>query len=70
MSTDANLMYEWKKQTLGLLSSSQSEFTKPLSFERYFLTRSQCKEEPEDVKVCAVDETWSALKLVIRLKNR
>ena len=23
-----------------------------------------------DVKVCAVDETWSGLKLVIRLKNR
>ena len=23
-----------------------------------------------DVKVCAVDETWSGLKLVIRLKDR
>jgi len=23
-----------------------------------------------DVKVCAVDEVWSGLKLVIRLKNR
>ena len=23
-----------------------------------------------DVKVCAVDETWSGLKLVIPLKNR
>lgn len=23
-----------------------------------------------DVKVCAVDETWSGLKLVIRVKNR
>lgn len=23
-----------------------------------------------DVKVCAIDETWSALKLVIRLKDR
>ena len=23
-----------------------------------------------DVKVCAVDETWSALKLVVRLQNR
>lgn len=31
MSTDANLMYEWKDQTIGLLSSSESEFTKPLS---------------------------------------
>jgi hypothetical protein len=23
-----------------------------------------------DVKVCAVDETWSGLKLVIRVENR
>jgi len=23
-----------------------------------------------DVKVCAIDETWSALKLVVRLQNR
>jgi len=28
------------------------------------------KNKLVDVKVCAVDETWSALKLVIRLKDR
>jgi hypothetical protein len=36
---------------LGLLSSSESEFTKPFEFKRYSLPGSQSKEEPDDVKV-------------------
>ena len=32
--------------------------------------REALRGELVDVKVCAVDETWSGLKLVVRLKNR
>ena len=57
MNTEAKPMYEWKEEPTGLLSSSQSEFTKPLPFERHFLTRSQSEEEPDEGKVCAVTRT-------------
>jgi hypothetical protein len=42
----------------------------PTDITEDVVRREALRGELVDVKVCAVDEVWSGLKLVIRLKNR
>lgn len=50
-----------------LNSSSQRDKSKPLFQQAYDLALAN---DLVDVKVAAIDETWSGLKLVVRLKDR
>jgi hypothetical protein len=42
----------------------------PTDLTEDVIRREALRGELVDVKVCAVDEIWSGLKLVVRLKNR
>ncbi len=42
----------------------------PTDLTEDVIRREALRGELVDVKVCAVDEVWSGLKLVVRLKNR
>jgi hypothetical protein len=42
----------------------------PTDITEDVVRREALRGELVDVKVCAVDEVWSGLKLVVRLKNR
>ncbi len=50
----------WPKQSSGVLSEVTEDTVRELALPL----------GPVDVKVCAVDETWSGLKLVIRKSKR
>ncbi len=50
----------WPKKSSGVVSDLTEDVVRELAFPL----------ELVDVKVCAVDETWSGLKLVIRLEHR
>jgi hypothetical protein len=60
MRADAALWVSWPKKAAGaetdVTENTIREVALPLGFV--------------DIKVCAVDDTWSGLKLVIRKKNR
>ena len=60
MRDDAMLWVSWPKKSAGVPTTVTEdvvrEFALPLGLV--------------DTKVCAVDETWSALRLVVRLVNR
>jgi hypothetical protein len=50
----------WPKKTSGVQTPLDEHIVRKLGLEGGLV----------DVKVCAVDETWSGLKFVIRLKDR
>lgn len=60
ISTNGMIWVAWPKKSSGV--------TTDLSFERVQRIGLDCGLV--DVKICAVDEVWSGLKFVIRLKDR
>ncbi len=50
----------WPKKSSGVASDLTEDVVRELAFPLHLV----------DIKVCAVDETWSGLKLVIRLEHR
>lgn len=54
------LWISWPKKSSAVVSDLTENFIRNHALENGLV----------DVKVCAVDETWSGLKLVIRLKDR
>src|SRR5262249_22444606 len=57
---DGTIWVSWPKRASGV----------PTDVTEDVVRREALRGELVDVKVCAVDETWSGLKLVVRLKNR
>ena len=60
LSTNGMIWLAWPKKSSGV--------TTDLSFER--VQRIGLQSGLVDVKICAVDDTWSGLKFVYRLKDR
>lgn len=60
LSTNGMIWIAWPKKSSGV--------TTDLSFER--VQRTGLESGLVDVKICAVDDTWSGLKFVYRLKDR
>ncbi len=60
LSTNGMIWIAWPKKSSGVRTD--------LSFERVQLIGLQCGLV--DVKICAIDEVWSGLKFVYRLKDR
>jgi hypothetical protein len=60
LATNGMIWIAWPKKSSGV--------TTDLSFER--VQRIGLDAGLVDVKICAVDETWSGLKFVYRLKDR
>jgi len=50
----------WPKRSSGVLTDVTEEVVRAIALPLGFV----------DVKVCAIDETWSGLKLMVRLENR
>jgi hypothetical protein len=57
---DAMIWVSWPKKSSGVPTDITEDTVRDLAFPLGLV----------DVKVCAVDETWSGLKLVIRKENR
>jgi hypothetical protein len=55
-----SLWLSWPKKTSGVLSDLDEHVVRAIGLNRGWV----------DVKVCAVDETWSGLKFVTRLSHR
>jgi hypothetical protein len=60
MEPDGMLWIAWPKKASGKPTDITEDVVRRVALERGLV----------DVKVCAIDETWSGLKLVIRLKDR
>ncbi|HXQ37505.1 MAG TPA: hypothetical protein VN843_26070 [Anaerolineales bacterium] len=60
LTTNGMIWIAWPKKSAGVATD--------LSFER--VQRIGLDAGLVDVKICAVDETWSGLKFVYRLKDR
>ncbi len=60
MRDDAMLWISWPKKSAGLPSTMTEDVVRELALPIGLV----------DTKVCAVDETWSGLRLVVRLANR
>ena len=60
MRDDAMLWVSWPKKSAGLPTTVTEDVVRELALPLGLV----------DTKVCAVDETWSALRLVVRLMNR
>jgi len=57
---DGMLWVAWPKKASGKPTDLTEDVVRRIALERGLV----------DVKVCAIDETWSGLKLVVRLKDR
>ncbi len=57
---DGSIWISWPKQAAKIETDVSEHVVRELALPLGLV----------DVKVCAVDETWTGLKLVIRLKNR
>jgi hypothetical protein len=57
---DAMIWVSWPKKSSGVATDITEDTIRELAFPLGLV----------DVKVCAVDDTWSGLKLVVRVKNR
>jgi hypothetical protein len=57
---DGMLWISWPKKASGRLTDLTEDIVRRIGLERGLV----------DVKVCAIDETWSGLKFVIRVKDR
>lgn len=60
MESDGMLWIAWPKRASGLPTDLTEDVVRRVALERGLV----------DVKVCAIDDIWSGLKLVIRLKDR
>jgi hypothetical protein len=60
MRSDAVIWVSWPKKSSGVPSEVSEDLVRELAFPLALV----------DIKVCAVDATWSALKLVIRKSER
>jgi len=60
MRDEAMLWISWPKKNAGLATTVTEDVVRELALPLGLV----------DTKVCAVDETWSALRLVVRLVNR
>jgi hypothetical protein len=60
MESDGMLWIAWPKRASGVPTDITEDVVRRVALERGLV----------DVKVCAIDDTWSGLKLVIRLKDR
>ena len=60
MRDDTMLWVSWPKKSAGLPTTMTEDVIRELALPLGLV----------DTKVCAVDETWSALRLVVRLVNR
>jgi len=60
MKKDATLWISWPKKSSGVASDLDENGVRDIGLKVGLV----------DVKVCAVDETWSGLKFVFRLKDR
>jgi hypothetical protein len=60
IADDAVLWVSWPKKSSGVTSDVTEDVIRAVALPLGFV----------DVKVCAVDETWSGLKLMIRKENR
>jgi hypothetical protein len=57
---DGMLWISWPKKASGRVTDLTEDVVRKIGLEQGLV----------DVKVCAIDETWSGLKFVIRLKDR
>lgn len=57
---DGMLWISWPKKASGRATDLNENIVREIGLERGLV----------DVKVCAIDETWSGLKFVIRVKDR
>jgi hypothetical protein len=60
LSSDGTLWVSWPKQASGVATDLTEDVVRNLALAGGLV----------DVKVCAIDDVWSALKLVRRLKDR
>jgi hypothetical protein len=60
LAPDGMLWIGWPKKASGRPTDLTENVVREIGLERGLV----------DVKVCAIDETWSGLKFVIRLKDR
>jgi hypothetical protein len=60
MRADAALWVSWPKKASGVATDITEDTIRELALPQGLV----------DIKVCAVDETWSGLKLVIRRRAR
>jgi hypothetical protein len=60
MESDGMLWIAWPKRASGLPTDLTEDVVRRVALARGLV----------DVKVCAIDDAWSGLKLVIRLKDR
>ena len=60
MREDAMLWVSWPKKSAGVPTTMTEDVVRELALPLGLV----------DTKVCAVDETWSALRLVVRLAQR
>ena len=60
LGSDAIVWISWPKKAAGLASEVTEDTVRDMALPLGFV----------DVKVCAVDDTWSGLKLVVRKENR
>jgi hypothetical protein len=60
IADDAVVWVSWPKKASGVATDVTEDAVRAVALPLGFV----------DIKVCAVDETWSALKLMIRRENR
>ncbi|HKD78408.1 MAG TPA: DUF3052 domain-containing protein [Candidatus Angelobacter sp.] len=60
LEPDGMLWISWPKKASGRATDLNENIVREIGLERGLV----------DVKVCAIDETWSGLKFVIRVKDR
>ncbi|HEY6071242.1 MAG TPA: DUF3052 domain-containing protein [Chthoniobacterales bacterium] len=60
IAEDAALWVSWPKKSSGVATDINEDVIRAVALPLGFV----------DIKVCAVDETWSGLKLMIRRENR
>ena len=60
ISEDAAVWVSWPKKSSGVSTDVTEDVIRAVALPLGFV----------DIKVCAVDETWSGLKLMIRRENR
>jgi hypothetical protein len=57
---DGSLWIAWPKRASGVATDMTEDVVREVAFPRGLV----------DIKVCAIDETWSGLRLVHRVENR
>jgi hypothetical protein len=60
IAEDASIWVSWPKKSSGVATDITEDVIRAVALPLGFV----------DIKVCAVDETWSGLKLMIRRENR